>query len=196
VNKTDYEIVICEDNKTWDEIIELEKFWILYYGRRDLKQGPLVNLTNGGEGSYGRILSESTKKKIGEKSKIKKYDEQYRKKISDSCKGIKNHMYGKKLSEETKKKISESQSGDKHHWYGTNRPPIVIQKISQSQSTRKEVCKYDMDLRLIECYISVRNAAKNNNISQGNLTIYLNKPIITKQNNFRKLGGYTWKYKE
>jgi cytochrome c oxidase accessory protein FixG len=29
INKTDYEIIIYEDNKTWDEVIEFEKYWII-----------------------------------------------------------------------------------------------------------------------------------------------------------------------
>ena len=32
-------------------------------------------------------------------------------------------------------------------------------------------------------------------IGQGNLTTYLNKSIITKQNKLRHLGGFIWEYK-
>lgn len=195
VNKTDYDVIIVEDNKTWDEVTEREKYWISFYGRRNLGEGNLVNLTDGGDGSYGRILSEETKKKIGDKSKLKVYDDEYRKKLSESFKGEKNHRYGKSVSDETRRKISESQQGEKHHWYGTTRPEEVKKRISESQPTRKEVCKYDMDFNIIECYISIGSAAKSNGISQGNLTMYLNKPIITKQNKLRHLGGFIWKYK-
>ena len=52
-----------------------------------------------------------------------------------------------------------------------------------------------MDFNIIECYLSIGSAAKSNGISQGNLTMYLNKPIITKQNKLRHLGGFIWKYK-
>jgi len=196
VNKTDYHVIIYEDDKTWDEVVELEKYWISHYGRKNLGEGTLVNLTDGGEGSYGRVLSEETKRKIGKKSKLKVYNDEYRKKLSDTLKGSKNHRYGKKLSKETRKKISESQLGEKHHWYGTKRPEKVRKKIGESQPTRKEVCKYDMDFNLIECYISIGSAATENGIGQGNLTIYLNKPIITKQNKLRHLGGFIWKYKK
>lgn len=196
VEKTDYDVLIVEDNKTWDEVTELEKFWISFYGRRNLNQGSLVNLTDGGEGSYGRKLTDETKKKIGEKSKLKTYDESYRKKLSEAFRGEKNHRFGIKPSEETKRKISESQLGQKHHFYGTNRPKEVKDKISKSQPTRKEVCKCDNDLRVISCYDSVGITSKKNSISQGNLTTYLNRPIITKKGLFRKLGGYIWMYKK
>lgn len=194
-NKTDYDVIIYEDNKTWDEVVELEKYWISHYGRKNQDKGSLVNLTDGGEGSYGRVLSEDTKRKIGKKSKLKVYNDEYRKKLSEAFKGNKNHRYGKKLSKETCKKISEAQLGEKHHGYGTKRPEEVRKKISESQTKRKEICKYDMDFNLIMCYISIGNAATENGISQSNLTTYLNKPIITKQNKPRHLGGFIWKHK-
>lgn len=195
VRKYGFEVIIFEDNKTWNEIVELEKFWISFYGRRNLNEGPLVNLTDGGEGCYGRILSEETKKKIGEKSKLKVYSKEYREKLSNSFKGIKNHRYGKKLLEETKRKISEAQLGEKHHLFGTSRPEEVRKKISESQPHCVEVCKYDMDYNLIECYTSIGSASKENKINSGNLTVYLKKPLITKKNKIRNLGGFIWKHK-
>lgn len=35
--------------------LELEKFWIAFYGRADKKQGTLLNLTDGGDGVSGSI---------------------------------------------------------------------------------------------------------------------------------------------
>ena len=195
VKKYDYDVIIVEDDKTWDEVVELEKYWISFYGRRNLNEGPLVNLTDGGEGCYGRLVSEETKKKIGEKSKLKVYTDEYREKLSNAFRGEKNHRYGKRPSKETRRKISEAQIGEKHHWYGTNRPEEVKEKISKSQPHRIEVCKYDMDNNLIMCYNSIVRASKDNDISPGNLTTYLKKPIITKQNKLRHLKGFIWKYK-
>jgi len=43
--------------------IEMDR--IAAFGRRDLGQGPLCNLTNGGEGAAGTIMSDETKAKIG-----------------------------------------------------------------------------------------------------------------------------------
>jgi group I intron endonuclease len=196
VNKTKYEVIIKEDNKTWDEIIQLEKYWISYYGRRNLNKGTLVNLTDGGEGTYGRLHSEETKAKIGEKSKLKVYTEDYRQKLSNATKGSNNPRYGKTVSEETRKKISEAQLREKHHWFGTNRPESVKNKIGMSQPSRIEVCKYDIGDNLIECYPSIGLAAKLNDISRGNLTNYLSKSLITKQNKIRHLKGFIWKYKQ
>ena len=57
---------IIEDNLTWDEACIREKHWINFYGRKNNKTGILSNMTDGGEGSYGRNLSIETKKKISE----------------------------------------------------------------------------------------------------------------------------------
>jgi hypothetical protein len=46
VNKTDYDVIIVEDNKSWVEVTEREKYWISFYGRKNLGEGTLVNLTD------------------------------------------------------------------------------------------------------------------------------------------------------
>lgn len=50
VNKHGYSIEIIKENISWTDACELEELLILEYGRRDLKTGTLVNLTNGGDG--------------------------------------------------------------------------------------------------------------------------------------------------
>jgi len=55
VNKVGFISEIIEDNLTWEEACERERYWIKFYGRCDLNEGLLVNMTNGGDGAYGRI---------------------------------------------------------------------------------------------------------------------------------------------
>ena len=57
VNKYGYEVIILSDNLTWKQACELEIYLIKYYGRRDLGEGTLVNMTDGGEGTVGWIES-------------------------------------------------------------------------------------------------------------------------------------------
>ncbi len=64
VNKTEYRVEIVYDKVSWEEACELERDLILRYGRRDLGTGTLVNMTDGGEGSPGRIKSEEELEKI------------------------------------------------------------------------------------------------------------------------------------
>lgn len=79
VNKYGYEVQILKSDLSWEDVCELEKILISWYGRRDLGTGPLVNLTSGGDGvtgprpnhkpMLGKIHSQETKNKIS-KSKI------------------------------------------------------------------------------------------------------------------------------
>ena len=65
-NKCGYYAEIIEDDITWEKACELEKYWISFYGRLDLKKGNLVNLTDGGEGTFGKSHSLETRKKQSE----------------------------------------------------------------------------------------------------------------------------------
>jgi hypothetical protein len=66
INKTPYEIEIILDDLTWEEAYQKEIEFIALYGRVNLNLGSLVNLTDGGEGAYGRkyIVTEETKQKL------------------------------------------------------------------------------------------------------------------------------------
>jgi len=56
-------IAIIRDNLTETEAMEYEKVFIKILGRKDKNEGPLVNLTDGGEGYAGGVHSEETRKK-------------------------------------------------------------------------------------------------------------------------------------
>jgi Mor family transcriptional regulator len=110
VNKYGYNIEILHTNVSWEKSCELEKKYIKQYGRFDLCLGPLVNMTDGGEGTIN--ISDETKDKISKSKKgINKgipLSIEHRKKISLSNKGKKK---GIPLSDEHKSKISFSNKG-------------------------------------------------------------------------------------
>jgi hypothetical protein len=87
VNKHGYDIVLIEDNLTNEQAIELEKYWINRIGRRDLNNGPLVNLTNGGEGTPNRPMSEENKRKLSDRNKDKTTSEAQKKAVGLRYKG-------------------------------------------------------------------------------------------------------------
>lgn len=74
------------------EAFNLEKKLIKQYGRKDLGTGILRNMTDGGDGVSGKIVSEQAKKSISI-AKTKWHQ------INDIS-GINNPMYGKTHSEE------------------------------------------------------------------------------------------------
>jgi hypothetical protein len=53
VKKSNYEVEILFYDLTWEKACEKEKEFIKLYGRIDLKNGCLANLTDGGEGATG-----------------------------------------------------------------------------------------------------------------------------------------------
>lgn len=70
----------------------LEEELIAKFGRKDLGLGPLLNLTNGGEGHSGCIRTAETRKKIGiaNMGKDRTHTVKSKDKISESCLGRKD----------------------------------------------------------------------------------------------------------
>lgn len=94
VNKAGYKVEIIAEGLNWDQASELEILLISEYGRRDLGTGTLVNMTDGGEGTLGRIPSQSHREKISNILKGRKLSEDHIEKLKESHLGI-------KLSEES-----------------------------------------------------------------------------------------------
>jgi hypothetical protein len=113
VNKTSYEVEILLDNITWDQACIKEKEFINLYGRKDIKTGILSNLTYGGEGTFGHILNEETKKNISKKLKGRKLSNETCIKMSNSRIGNIPSNKGLKMSDEQKEKISLANKGRK-----------------------------------------------------------------------------------
>ncbi len=92
------------DNISDEEALKIEIELITKYGRIDLKTGPLCNLTEGGDGTSGRIASEETKKLWSEQRKGKKQTEaQY----EANC--------NRTISEETREKQRQANKGHSRH---------------------------------------------------------------------------------
>lgn len=92
----DYEVQILTTNLSKDEACELEILLIDWYGRRDKKEGVLVNLTDGGESTYGRIMEDWQKELLSKRCK-------------EIYLGENNPNYGNRWSEEQRKNMSGLQ---------------------------------------------------------------------------------------
>lgn len=64
VPRDESKIVMLYENLTEGDAHRIERELIKKYGRKDLGTGALLNLTDGGEGSSGRTLSETTIEKF------------------------------------------------------------------------------------------------------------------------------------
>jgi len=175
VSKTEYRVDILFDDLDYEEAKEKEMEFIHIYGRIDLNEGTLCNLTDGGEGCLGLKHSEEARKKMGAPNigkviskkhreviskfhKGKKHTEEYKRLMSEIMTGEKNHMYGKKISEWHKQKISESSSGSKN---------------KSSKLTEEDV----LEIRNLysEGNESHRSLARKYRVAKGNITSILNR---------------------
>jgi hypothetical protein len=80
-------------------------------GRKDLKLGPLLNQTDGGEGTSGYIHTDKARQKQSQAKKGKSRSLAARKKISDTQKGRPSPIKDKPKSTAHRKKLSDVQKG-------------------------------------------------------------------------------------
>lgn len=134
VNKHGFIVDIISTGLSEDEAFNHEKRFISFYGKIKNNSGPLINITDGGDGVSGcnegnknwmfRVETDETRRKKSESHKGKKRPDHSRKMMGNSwhrSRGIGYHQseetkqklrlanLGKKQSEETRKKMSEAQ---------------------------------------------------------------------------------------
>ena len=68
VSKYEFEVQILTKDLSEQDIKDLERALISWYGRRDLGKGTLVNLTDGGESTIN--MSEQSRQKYQKKLKV------------------------------------------------------------------------------------------------------------------------------
>lgn len=81
-----FTLEIIDFADTYDELKEKEKYWIKQYNSTDRTIG--YNLTEGGDGTFGKKHSEETKDKIRQKAIGRKHSEETKKRMSESRTGI------------------------------------------------------------------------------------------------------------
>ena len=86
--KSGWRVDIVFDNLEWIDACLKEKELILKYGRIDLNSGTLVNLTDGGEGNFGRKATLKTRLKMSESKKGIPHSEENKKRTSEAMKGV------------------------------------------------------------------------------------------------------------
>lgn len=187
------EVEIMLDNLTWEEACLKETEFILIYGRKNLGLGPLVNLTDGGEGQFGRKDSEETRLK---KSKPKSDATKLKIKMSHQGKDysyLKNNAGSKKGVEKSQEHKDKIGLGHKNHPCYKN--PNFGLKISKGNlgipkfKTRKPILQYDLEGNFIQEWSSGTEAASILNISAGNIS-----SVLTGK--FQSTNKFVFKYKD
>jgi hypothetical protein len=96
-------LIIIQDFESEEDAFFAEKFLISFYGRIDLGTGCLRNVTDGGEGTAGAILSPEHRTKLGEAQIGHKVSPETKMKMSVA-------KLGKTKSVETRVKMSKAQN--------------------------------------------------------------------------------------
>lgn len=110
IAKFGYKVEILFNDLSWEQACEKEKEFIQIYGRKDLNKGTLCNMTDGGDGILGLIVSEETKEKIGAANKGNQYLLNF-KHTEESKQKIGAARKDKSLSEITKERMGISRTG-------------------------------------------------------------------------------------
>ena len=136
-----FEIEVIQVLDSPEELKELEKYYIKEYKTNNRKFG--YNMTEGGDGTFGRLYSEETKEKIRQKA------------------------LGRKMSEGTKERMSLSHSKNKNEeWY----KEIKRNAVKQSNLKRsKGVEILDIETQDTKSFISIAEASKELNVDRRNI---------------------------
>jgi hypothetical protein len=124
IDKYDYCVCFVEEGLTEKEAFEKEIYYIKFFGRKDLGEGSLINMSDGGAGgnnNKGRVFSEEVRRKMSESRKKSDRShiisapksEETRRKLSEKLKGRPSHRKGKKLSQEHREKTIAALTGRK-----------------------------------------------------------------------------------
>jgi len=128
-------IIFLKQNLTEEEAFKHEIYMIAVFGRINLGTGILHNMTNGGEGGSGRVLSEETRRKLSDANRRKNHPN-YGKTTSLETKA-KMSASKKNMSDETRAKYSAANTGENHPFYGKTHSPETRAKYSAARKGRK-----------------------------------------------------------
>lgn len=127
-----FELEIVKSIESSEELKELEKFYIKEFKANNRQFG--YNMTEGGDGTFGRLHSEETKEKIRQKA------------------------LGRKASEETKQRLKESANRIKEEdWYHDAK---VRAGKATAEKTRRRIEVYDLQDNYITTYNSRDDASE------------------------------------
>lgn len=184
-DKTEIRIEIILDDLSVEEARTKEKEFIALYGRINTNTGILSNLTDGGEGAFGYVLTEEHRKKVSESNRRRVYTEEDRKNISIRHTGrIKSKETREKLSNSLRNsvKFKESVKINSQKFIGYKHSEET--KLKLSEIKKKKVIQKSLDGSIIKIWDSVKDAKLLGFKNISNCCTGLNKTAY----------GYKWEY--
>lgn len=156
VNVTPYEIEILLDGLSWEDACKKEIEFISIYGRKNNNTGILSNMTDGGEGTLGKQITEEFKNKLKERNKGNQYWK---------------YKTNFKLSAEAKEKISKRFKGENHPRFGLKKSKEEINKMIASKGANSFYAF--LNGKLIKEYTSQADCARELNINRSAINMCL-----------------------
>jgi hypothetical protein len=133
--KTEWEVEILMTDLTWKQAQDKETEFIKLYGRINNNTGILANMTDGGEGGAGVVITDETRKKLSERSKSRIISKESREKMAAK-------LRGRKLPGWQKEILRKAALGKDVYW------------------CKKKVDQYDLEGNFIRTFDSVSDITK------------------------------------
>jgi hypothetical protein len=102
---------------SWEAGCLLEKYFIAKFGRSDLNSGILTNMTDGGEGTINKVVSEETKEAVAKANRNRIWTDASKKKTSEA-------LVGREVKEATREKLRIALTGK-------SRPKYVLDAMRE-----------------------------------------------------------------
>lgn len=160
---------------------DIEKKLIRLFGKKIDGTGKLCNVSDGGEGTTGTILTSERKEQISKffKENNPMNNPKSREKVRLSKLGANNPMYGKDFTKEHRNKIGIAHTGNKHWCFGKHRSEETKQKLREKLKGRiqpwtgeKQSEEHINKIREARCKRNFKIISPENNITE---TKFLNK---------------------
>ena len=190
----DWEHIIVADKLTYEEASQMEVELIKLYKTNICRWGKDAcgyNLTDGGGGTFGYVMSEQARAKISEKSKGRIFPEERKQQYSIKFSGENNPMYGRTWwDEDTPQekieqwKLNIAKYGEENGFYGKHHTEETKRKISETRN-KTPVVQLTISGEFIAEYESSYQAYLTTGISHWNI-------LNCCYGDCKSAGGFMW----
>lgn len=203
-----YRVEIMESNLNWHEACKKEKYFIKLYGRRDKGVGTLCNMTDGGDGTTGSIISKETIEKIRKGNLGKSVpEESYKNRLKPV---VQLDFYGNVLENFKSARDAERRTGVRNGeisavckgkakttggycWCYKECLEEYVKKLKKSKirhiGNQRSVFQLTMDGEFLNFWESISEAASNFNTHVTSITA-----VCKQKPNHVSAAGYKWSY--
>lgn len=170
-DKYGYKVEVIMTGLSLEKAVLLEKELISYYGRKNNNTGVLANLTDGGEGQVGRVVSEKTRTKIRESKVANGMKGGYN--VVDKSTGIKYHSLRNACIELGLKEgtVYPQLNGKRKRSKWNN---LYYEDKERNKTKTDARSRRVVDLENNKSYKSIKEAANCLNVNIGTLSQHLN----------------------